>query len=504
VPGADGERGQQGQDGERGPQGLDGATGADGERGPQGPPGATGPQGSIGPQGPPGIFNLVDGNADGSVHTINNLDNYDMGIYSIALGQNTMASGDFSVAQGYGTIASGTGSHAEGGNTTASGDYSHAEGYGTIASKWTSHAEGNHTVAEGEYAHAEGNYTLASGAAAHAEGRNTTASGAYSHAEGSETVASAYYSHAEGFYSNASGLASHAEGYRTSASGYYAHAEGGNTIASGDNSHAGNYLTIAQGFAQTAIGRANFAQGNPTTIVPTDNALIIGNGTSDTNRSNAFRFQFDGNAYSAATFHAGGADYAEMFEWQDGNPNNEDRVGYFVTIQQGFIRKATATDKYILGVVSATPSIVGDSKGTEWHDTYQRDQFGRIIYEWITEEQEVPDDEVKIEIPSQKQIRGLEKATPERSKTQVKKQPIRVYRPKINPAYNPEKTYIPRDQRAEWAPVGMMGKLIVRDDGSCKPDEFCSVYTGGIATASESGYLVLKRLDSNLIQIIAK
>ena len=29
------------------------------------------------------------------------------------------------------------------------------------------------------------------------------------------------------------------------------------------------------------------------------------------------------------------SDYAEMFEWEDGNPENEDRVGYFVTLKKG-------------------------------------------------------------------------------------------------------------------------------------------------------------------------
>ena len=48
----------------------------------------------------------------------------------------------------------------------------------------------------------------------------------------------------------------------------------------------------------------------------------------------------------------------------------------------------------------------------------------------------------------------------------------------------------------------MMGKLIVLDDGSCKPNGFCKVGSGGIATVSKSGYRVLERLDKDTIRII--
>ena len=83
-----------------------------------------------------------------------------------------------------------------------------------------------------------------------------------------------------------------------------------------------------------------------------DSALLIGNGTDDSNRGNAFIFDFNGNAFAHSSFISNGADYAEMFEWADGNPTDEDRVGYFVTLEGGKIRKANAEDEFVLGVVS--------------------------------------------------------------------------------------------------------------------------------------------------------
>jgi hypothetical protein len=93
------------------------------------------------------IYNLVDGNAEGSVRTIGA--NTEIGGYAFAEGDGTKASGYASHAEGDGTKASGYASHAEGGGTTASGSASHAEGGGTTAS--------------GDYSHTEGSYTTASG-----------------------------------------------------------------------------------------------------------------------------------------------------------------------------------------------------------------------------------------------------------------------------------------------------------------------------------------------------
>ena len=108
---------------------------------------------------------------------------------------------------------------------------------------WYSLANGNEVIASGYYSHAEGNSTTASYIFSHAEGKGTTAPGDSSHAEGSFTTASGNYSHTEGYGTTASGEFSHAEGSSTTASGYSSHAEGYSATASGDFSHAEGYLS---------------------------------------------------------------------------------------------------------------------------------------------------------------------------------------------------------------------------------------------------------------------
>lgn len=216
--------------------------------------------------------------------------------------------------------------------------------------------------------------------------------------------------------------------------------------------------------------------------------LILGDGSAG-NPSNAFRVSSSG-VYGGA-YHSTGADYAEMFEWCDGNENEEDRCGLFVSIDGEKIRPATEEDDFVVGVVSGNPSVVGDSHDDQWHGMYERDIFGRIVFENIEHEEQTeevtrptPDD------PNHKEVR----ITP--AYVEV--------RPKISQEYNVEEEYIPRSKRNEWALVGMAGKLIVIDDGTCQVNGWCYPGIGGIATKSDkkTRYRVLKRLDATHIKIL--
>ena len=67
---------------------------------------------------------------------------------------------------------------------------------------------------------------------------------------------------------------------------------------------------------------------------------------------------------------------------------------------------------------------------------------------------------------------------------------------------NPELEYVLRENRPEWAPVGMLGVLHVRDDGTCQVNGYCTVAEGGTATASETGYRVISRVNDHIVKVI--
>lgn len=337
-------------------------------------------------------------------------------------------------------------------------------------------SQGN--VASGEYSHAEGAATSASGDYSHAEGSCTLATGTYSHAEGNLAWATGEASHAEGEDTNASGKRSHAEGYASQAVGVSSHAEGEYTKANGDYSHAGGVGTQAQRI-QMAIGKYNKSStGAGGMAETTGDAFIIGNG-SQTTLGNAFRVTFAGKVFGLSAYGSSGADYAEYFEWIDGNTNNEDRTGYFVTVDGEKIRKATAEDTYILGIVSATPCVEGDVQSESWRDMYLKDVFGRKLTETV-EVEETTDENGNV-VPAHTEKRWI-----------------------LNPEYNPELEYVSRDERKEWSAVGLVGKLVAYQDGTCVVGGFCTVGNNGTATASldNNGYKVLKVIDSEHVLVM--
>lgn len=327
-------------------------------------------------------------------------------------------------------------------------------------------AMGEDTVASGDHSHAEGRYTTASGNGSHAEGHNTIASGKYSHAEGWDTEASEYYSHAEGGWTTTNGGCSHAEGYHTTASGTYSHAEGSQTTAltcQHAQGHYNNTTTATGGVSSGALGTA----------------FVIGNG-SDGSPSNAFRVTYDGTPYAKNALTTTGCDYAELFEWQDVNPDSEDRRGYFVTLDGDKI-KIAEPDDYILGIVSGQPSVIGNGD-EDWMGRYVFDEFGAFVYEEFEYEEEIPEmveDEVVMK-------------TVKKTGTKYKE----------NPEYDPTREYSQRSDRPEWDAIGMLGVLSVRDDGTCQINGYCTVAKGGIATASETGYRVIKRVNDNIVKVV--
>lgn len=217
--------------------------------------------------------------------------------YAIGTRKSGSIVGNYSLVEGINNTASGYCSQATGQDTYALGPFSHSEGEGTQAQYDWSHAEGQTTTAGGSGSHSEGKNTAATGAFSHAEGDETKAQSESSHAEGDSTTASGFAAHAEGSLTKATTFNTHAEGVFTTASGNSSHAEGVHATASGDYSHVQNYYTVADQSYQTAIGKYN-TTGN------TNNLFVVGNGTADNARSDAFTVDKSGNVVAAGDLTA--------------------------------------------------------------------------------------------------------------------------------------------------------------------------------------------------------
>ena len=222
----------------------------------------------------------------------------------------------------------------------------------------------------------------------------------------------------------------------------------------------------------------------------TGTAFVIGNGTSATALKNAFSVQFSGVVKAASTITASTtADYAEYFEWADENPNNEDRVGYFVTFDSGDkIKIGSPEDEYILGIVSGEPFVLGNGDCDVWNGMVMRDAFRRTIYEPAPKYEYLPHGEAIL------------------AKDKDGKQIYEGTKPKYNPNYDPTQPYINRADRPEWSAVGMLGVLAVRDNGQCQVNSYCTVGQNGIAVPADHDsihkYRVIKRNATNVVEVV--
>jgi hypothetical protein len=180
-----------------------------------------------------------------------------------------------------------------------------------------------------------------------------------------------------------------------------------------------------------------------------------------------FDLRGDGNAYADNAWQGGGADYAEYFEWKDGNTDNEDRRGYTVVLDGNQIRKSTSDDtpSSIIGVVSATPVVVGDNAWNMWNGKYEKDEYGNYILEehTVTEWKDgnktksyhtdkIPSD---VTVPDDAVVKTYH--VDENGKSTSEK----FTRRKESSTYDESKTYIPREERNEWVTIGLVGKLKV-------------------------------------------
>ena len=141
--------------------------------------------------------------------------------------------------------------------------------------------------------------------------------------------------------------------------------------------------------------------------------------------------------------------------------------------------------------------MLGNGDCDTWNGMFLRDEFGRVMYERAPK--------IEREVVADKEGRFVElKETPV---LDAEGNPLYMgMRPRINPDYNPSEPYVRRSDRPEWSPVGMLGVLAVRQDGSCKVNGYCTCGEGGVAIAcgreAENAYRVIKVLSDSVAKVV--
>ena len=172
---------------------------------------------------------------------------------------------------------------------------------------------------------------------------------------------------------------------------------------------------------------------------------------------------------------SGGIDYAEFFEWKDGNSSSEDRRGHSVITDGNKIVIATSSDdaSKIIGIVSTNPTVLGDADVERWMFKYERDDYGSFVWEdhtvteWTDADgkdysydtDKIPSD---LTVPSDATVISEEKDRYGNT--------IKLKRKKLNSSWDSSKDYISRKDRKEWEAIGLMGKLRLKKGEPVNPN----------------------------------
>lgn len=143
-------------------------------------------------------------------------------------------------------------------------------------------------------------------------------------------------------------------------------------------------------------------------------SFLVCNSDVDSSVDREFNLLGDGNGQLDGSWSSPAADYAEYFESVDGT---RIPVGTSVILDGGKVRPALATEDPD-GVISATPTVVGNSADLKWNKKFLRTEYGNYDLDENGDR-------------------------------------------KLNPDYSPEVVYIPRAQRPEWNIVGLLGQVAV-------------------------------------------
>ncbi len=356
-------------------------------------------------------------------------------------------------------------------------------------------------------------------------GNNNTASHQFSTVGGgqSNTASGDTATVVGGNNNTASGNSSTATGgVSNNATGNFSTVTGGlNNISGGSQATAGGGGNItAANYAFSICGRGNKANHSHSSAsgggsFTRDNFDHVFGGTDTATASvsnNTIRLQgAGGNIKIDGAVSSPEADVAECIEWADGNPLNEDRNGFLVSVFQG---KLILGGSNPTGIISASPSVISNAAPNGWTGTYLKDKHKRNIktkytlIKWFDEwgdEQHVYESQDKTlydEYPQPTAVNGIVS-----NKTPIgnlKKETI--FTKTINPLFDITlvEDYKPRNERKEWGVVGVLGQItgntsevITGWKADADPDNLGSFKNG-------TTYDVMEHIDDSTILVLYK
>lgn len=165
--------------------------------------------------------------------------------------------------------------------------------------------------------------------------------------------------------------------------------------------------------------------------------------------------------------------YAEMFEWEDGNPNKEDRTGLTVALYNGDKIRVAQTNDVPIGVIggdNTSVAAISNASPQEWHKKHLRDVAGRLLWEgqvmveWI-------DKGFRHWYETDRLPEGI--TIPENATYYYELNGHKLQREILSEEFKQKNgmvpQYLPRWERQEWGIVVLVGRAVIREGSVCNP-----------------------------------
>jgi len=185
------------------------------------------------------------------------------------------------------------------------------------------------------------------------------------------------------------------------------------------------------------------------------NFIDAKNNCNEDIKASMFRVNGKGETFTHKGFFSNSSGYAELFEWADGNPQNEDRTGLTVAINaDGRLIDANDDNESIIGVVVESAAVIGNTGWNVWQDKFNVDKTNYLKYkvvEWKDDSGVLHSEYVASLSPSF--------ALPEDAiiyETGAYGEDLK--RPLLSKRYDADKDYIPRIKRG-WTLVALKGTV---------------------------------------------
>lgn len=282
-------------------------------------------------------------------------------------------------------------------------------------------------------------------------------------------------------------------GHHNVATGYY-----GVVCNGSNNTVSGVEASVINGFQNRATAPCSLVLGGTNNTADLDYSSVVGksgkprfngdfvfaygSGVASV-ANNVARINSSGKGYFNGGTVSTGADYAELFEWDDQNINNENRKGYFVSLNG---EKIKIGNENIIGVISVNPAVLGDESSSHWKNMYEKNIWDEIIYEnFDVYKNTKTKNKIYLNLTINKYFYELPNPTHPYGIEFVGSLNNYIYdstikSAKFNNKFDKNQEYIPRIERTEWSAVGLMGKLKVRTSEIIE-SKFVDVDTNGMA-----------------------